>query len=125
MRQLALRDQWDGASPTPDFVLQKGACALGGHSRSTGKRSVAHVLTAVGPRAGGWTTEAASSVLRVGSSWFFHLEASESFNAGSSDALALSQIHAALRGCVPQHREANGGQGGEWNSLKRKIISLC
>lgn len=49
----------------------------------------------------------------------------QSFNAESGDTLALSQIHAALRGRVLQHREGNGGQGAEWNSLKRKIISLC
>lgn len=106
--------------PRSQIPLQKGAC-----TSLWGKRPVAHVFRALGPEAGGWTILAALSLPGIGSSWFLHREAPGSFSMRSSDPLALPQIHAVLRGSVPQHREGYGGQRGEWNSLKRKIIPLC
>lgn len=64
------------------------------------------------------------SQVGVSSSLFPCWQAPGPFSMGSGDPLAPPQIHAALRDSASQHGEGNGGQGGEWNSLKRKIISL-
>lgn len=102
--------------------LEKGACASGVVTAAAeGERHVAHVPGAVGAQAGGRTPRAAPSLPGGGQCF---LGSTGVLPHGKRSSFGPPQIHAALRGSVPRCGEGNGGQRGERNSLKRKMISL-